>query len=118
MQPHLSYTTFLTGVSKIYDVKMGTSPLLDGVHLSVPLLEGLFGACGTLRDGVYASEVGMVLPRQIVKEVVGSTHVLSQSSIILLSWGGCSPCKEEKVTPCLSHFLRLKSVFKAVSNQE
>lgn len=81
MQPHLSYTAFLPGISEIYDARMGTSPLLSVVHLRLPLLEGLFGACGTLHDGVYASEVGMVLPRQIVKEVAGLRNTINSCPI-------------------------------------
>lgn len=120
----LSY--LFPGVNEISDAKMGTSPLSGVVRLRLLLLEGLFRACRTLHDGVCASEVGTVLPRQIVKGVVGlrSTinscpipELLFKGSMILLSWGGGSPCKEEKVTPCLSHFVRLKSAFKAVSNQ-
>lgn len=127
MKPHLSYTAFLPGISEIYDVKVGTSHTRSRVvQLSLPLLESLFGACGTLHGGVYASEIGMVLPRQTVKGVVGlrstinscpTSKLLFKTSIILLSWGGGSPCKEEKVTPCVSNFVRLKSAFKAVSNQ-
>ena len=126
MKPHVSYTAFLPGISEIYDVKVGTSPISDVVQLRLPLLESLFGACGTLHDRVYASEIGMVLPRQTVNGVVGlrstinscpTSKLLFKNSIILLRWGGGSPCKEEKVTPCLSHFVRLKSAFKAVSNQ-
>jgi len=79
--------------------------LSDVVRLRLPLLEGIFGACGTLHDGVYASKVGMVLPRQIVKEMVGlrSTvnpcpipELLFKGNIILLSWGGGLPAKKKK----------------------
>lgn len=113
-------------ISEIYDAKMGTKPLSDVVQLRLLLLEGFCRAYRTLHDRVYSSEVGMVLSRQIVKEVVGlRSTVMSypraavKGSIILLLWGGVggSPCKEEKVTPCLSHVVRLKSAFKAVSNQ-
>lgn len=114
------------GFSGIYDAKMGTKPLSDVVQLRLLLLEGFCRAYRTLHDGVYSSEIGTVLPGQIVKEAVGLRSTIMsypraviKGSVILLIWGvvGGSPCKEEKVTPCLSHFVRLKSAFKAVSNQ-
>ena len=105
VKPHLSSTTFLPGIGEISDAKMGTSLLLDVVHLRLLLLEGPFEACGTLHDGVYASEVGMVLPRQIEKEVVGlRTQIIScpipelffKGSIMLLIWGEGLPAKKKK----------------------
>lgn len=80
---NFSYTTFLAGISEIYD---GT--MWDDWH-----------------DGIYANEVGMVLPGQSVGEVVGlrSTinscsipEVLFKGSIILLSWGGGLPAKKKR----------------------
>lgn len=105
---------------------MGTKPLSDVVQLRLLLLEGFCRAYRILHDRVYSSEVGMVLSRQIVKEVVGLRNtIMSYPRAAIRAALSCSsgkvcvgsPCKEEKVTPCLSHFVRLKSAFKAVSNQ-
>lgn len=45
MKAFLSYADCVPGINEIQGMRMGASPLLDVVHLKVPLLH--FGTCGT-----------------------------------------------------------------------
>lgn len=49
MKARLSYADCIPGISEIQGVRMGASPLLDVVHLKVPLLH--FGTRGTCMVG-------------------------------------------------------------------